>query len=185
MGSIFSLSNHKYIYLYPQNQSILFRSSSYDSFSHPVSLCQDYLSDDTEIIFQGTIYYCYISVERQLIIKNISVSEPVYRSDFTGKHPKLLTINARLAVIFWEKDDTDVINILYPLEQGSIQKMHRQTPVHSEPALDTSLIEEAYKKQLLEKDALIESIKQQYNELMDTASKYRAEALKWRSKFLG
>ena len=47
------------------------------------------------------------------------------------------------------------------------------------------LIEEAYKKQLLEKDALIESIKQQYNELMDTASKYRAEALKWRSKFLG
>lgn len=39
------------------------------------------------------------------------------------------------------------------------------------------------KNTLEKKDALIESIKKQYLELYDTASKYREEAIKWRNKF--
>lgn len=36
---------------------------------------------------------------------------------------------------------------------------------------------------ILQQNDIIESIKLQYNELMDTATKYRDEAIKWRSKF--
>lgn len=184
MSSIFTLSNNKYVYIYPQNQSIVFRSSSYDSFSQPIFLCQDYLSNDSELIYQGNIYYCYISLSKQLIVKNISVREPLYQGDFSGINPLLICIDSKLVVIYWDKFDTGVINVLFPLEEGYIKKMHQQGPVHSEAFSNFSSMKEAYEKQLLEKDELIESIKQQYAELMDTATKYRAEALKWRSKFL-
>ncbi len=39
-------------------------------------------------------------------------------------------------------------------------------------------------KELSQRDLLIESIKQQYEELMEVAEKYREEAIKWRSKFI-
>lgn len=41
----------------------------------------------------------------------------------------------------------------------------------------------ALKSELYKKNKMIESAKIQYNELMDTATKYRDEALKWREKF--
>lgn len=44
--------------------------------------------------------------------------------------------------------------------------------------------EEQYRTELRQKDLLIESIKQQYEELMQVAQKYREEAMKWRSKFV-
>ena len=45
-------------------------------------------------------------------------------------------------------------------------------------------IKEQYERELEQKDLLIESIKQQYEELMQVAQTYREEAIKWRSKFL-
>ena len=39
-----------------------------------------------------------------------------------------------------------------------------------------------YHKTINEKDAIIDSIKSQYSQLMDTANKHRDEAIKWRSK---
>lgn len=41
-----------------------------------------------------------------------------------------------------------------------------------------------YQRELYQRDLLIESIKQQYEELMEVAERYREEAIKWRSKFL-
>lgn len=41
-----------------------------------------------------------------------------------------------------------------------------------------------YAAELQKKDAVIESIKKQYEDLMDTAGKYREEAIKWRKKYL-
>ena len=46
---------------------------------------------------------------------------------------------------------------------------------------ETQLIERD--KLLRSQNAMIESAKKQYNELMDVASQYREEAIKWRSKF--
>lgn len=40
-----------------------------------------------------------------------------------------------------------------------------------------------YASELDMRDKLIESIKNQYNELMDTATQYRAEAIKWHDKY--
>jgi len=45
-------------------------------------------------------------------------------------------------------------------------------------------IVDSYKQRLWEKDQVIESIKSQYNELMEIANEYRSEALKWRKKFM-
>ena len=45
-------------------------------------------------------------------------------------------------------------------------------------------IKEQHEKELAQKDLLIESIKKQYEELMQVAQTYREEAIKWRSKFL-
>ena len=41
-----------------------------------------------------------------------------------------------------------------------------------------------YQREVYQRDLLIESIKQQYEELMEVAERYREEAIKWRSKFL-
>jgi len=45
-------------------------------------------------------------------------------------------------------------------------------------------LREAYQKEVLQRDLLIESIKNQYEELRLVAEKYREEAIKWRSKFV-
>ena len=38
-------------------------------------------------------------------------------------------------------------------------------------------------KNIEQKDAVLESVKRQYEELMNTATQYRDEALKWRSRY--
>ncbi len=43
---------------------------------------------------------------------------------------------------------------------------------------------ESCQKELVQRDLLIESIKQQYEDLMNVAEQYRQEAIKWRSKFM-
>lgn len=44
------------------------------------------------------------------------------------------------------------------------------------------IFSQKYEEEILKKDAIIESIKKQYQELMQTASRYRDEVIKWKSR---
>lgn len=67
---------------------------------------------------------------------------------------------------------------------AKLQTMEQEytTQLARTEALLTSQIS-TLKGELFQKNKMIESAKLQYNQLMDTAGKYRDEAIKWRSKF--
>ena len=44
---------------------------------------------------------------------------------------------------------------------------------------------EQLRSEIAKRNAIIDSAKRQYDELMNTAIKYRDEAIKWRNKFVG
>ena len=72
----------------------------------------------------------------------------------------------------------------YDLAQGIFEKM-KDTEYTAYFFGGKPGVAEKAKQEISQRDAIIESAKRQYNELMDTATKYRDEAIKWRGKFLG
>lgn len=58
------------------------------------------------------------------------------------------------------------------------------TPIEIETVTKNASLPSAYENQLREKDAIIDNIKLQYDNLMDIANKYRDEAHKWYKKYI-
>ena len=73
-------------------------------------------------------------------------------------------------------DDTDYKAMIEKLQSEHSQKQH-------ELEKNFSMKLNQLSAQIAKRDKLIESAKVQYNELMETAIKYRDEAVKWRNKF--
>lgn len=74
-----------------------------------------------------------------------------------------------------------------PLCKNSEMLSHTQTELDKSKALLAEMQKQISQLQsdLSSRDQLIESIRRQYEELMDTAMKYREEATKWHNKFYG
>lgn len=75
----------------------------------------------------------------------------------------------------------DSASVLKPLsDENKIQKLTDSFQQKLTEA-DTTIL--TLRQQITEQNQLIESIKSQYNELMDTAHQYRNEAIKWRENY--
>ena len=84
----------------------------------------------------------------------------------------LICILAGNQISFWQIGDNLSLSKLKLINENALSDKYNAEIAHLRQELST-------------RDTMIESAKRQYNELMDTATKYREEAIKWRNKFWG
>lgn len=111
-----------------------------------------------------------------------------------GSLPTLRILSAGGGLLVHLSHDTEefIFTINESLQCDKLGKT-QERPSLTQAELDKSkeLVAETQKQiselqsDLLGRDQLIQSIRKQYEELMDTAMKYRDEAIKWHNKFYG
>lgn len=79
--------------------------------------------------------------------------------------------------------DTQIHHILLLDQQHHITPLPTQDTI-SEHQRELSQVSANFQKSIQKRDQLIESIKGQYAELMNTATRYREEAIKWHQKYM-
>lgn len=251
MANIYALDTERNLLLYPSGQNIFLGTSNGRAFTRAVSLCNDYAEELSDVIYNGTIYFSYQNSHHDIILRNITDTEPVFQilqqdipdcfspklvvfqdtlllfysvknpvndsyllksvfPEQTGKKLKLSAVfsdkpsiysiisnnHLLLCVIdgaqihFWQIDKNWNIVKLSLQDDQTLTSMHMQAQAEYDQLLKKETRQLStqishLQQEISHRDALIESAKQQYNELMITATKYRDEAIKWRGKFLG
>lgn len=116
-------------------------------------------------------------------------SEVVFRS-LPALH--LLPVGEALLVHLSYDTEEFIFSINESLQCDKLSKnLEMPSPAQAELDKNKELLAEMQKQiselqsDLLGRDQLIQSIRRQYEELMDTAIKYRDEAVKWHNKFYG
>ena len=248
MGTIFSSSPEKKLFLYSCGASVYFRTAFNAEITRPVILCNDFSSSLSSVVFNDIIYYSYQNTDGDLILRSVldssilfhlsSSEAPGYFSPLLIPHDKdvlfLFFIKNPLSEQYILKytrpfEPTHIIHEVHtfsslptvhhiPFEKGTLLSCftHADTYVFKLEEKDLfyevkikSLPEEliesdknkkiilekeneilnrnnellSLKKEVSEKDNIIESITGQYNALMDTAYRYREEAEKWYTKY--
>ena len=232
MANVYVLDKERNLILYPSGQNIFLGTSSGKAFTRTVSLCSDYSQHLSDVIYKNTIYFSYQNSHHDIIVRNITDTEPVFQiaqqeiPDCFA--PQLFSFHNDLLLFYSIKnplDDTYLLKsvfpmqkekklnlsvsfsdvpMIYPLISGtkaflsiiagteiSFWQIHNSQKISrlslmDENTPDDKLLHEISRlqKELSIRDTMLESAKHQYNELMETATKYREEAIKWRSKFL-
>lgn len=272
MGNVYSIDAERNLILYHSGKNIYLRSSTGEALTRAVSLAGDYAESLSDTIYQGTIFYAYQNTEQDIIIKNITDTNPYYKISSQDTpdclQPQLTVFQNTLMLFYFVKNpvnehyllkcvfpdntdkrlvfseefaDTPVINLvsasknlylhLHSLEsnytlqldeslsycrlmpentlttqeasqyENRIQQLTdehikelQQQQLHFEKQLSSmnsqlkkELSEETeqLRSEIAKRNAIIDSAKRQYDELMNTAIKYRDEAIKWRNKFVG
>ncbi len=109
--------------------------------------------------------------------------------------PHLIPFSKGLILVIESDEDVEMLFIqntfsITPLHYNDIDYKTMLETLQSEHSQKQRELEKSFSMQLTQlsaqinkRDKLIESAKVQYNELMETAIKYRDEAIKWRNKF--
>lgn len=79
MGNVYSLDNERSLILYSSGKNIYLRSSSGEALTRAVSLANDYAGNLSDTIYQGTIFYAYQNTQQDIIVKNITDTNPYYK----------------------------------------------------------------------------------------------------------
>ena len=233
MANVYVLDKERNLILYPSGQNIFLGTSNGKAFTRAVSLCSDYSKHLSDVIYKNTIYFSYQNSNHDIIVRNITDTEPVFQiaqqeiPDCFA--PQLFSLHNNLLLFYSIKnplDDTYLLKsifpdqkekklnfsvsfsdipMIYPLITGtkiflciiastelSFWQIHNSQLVSKLSLMDENALTDKHlseisrlQKELSIRDAMLESAKHQYNELMDTATKYREEAIKWRNKFWG
>ena len=272
MGNVYSIDAERNLILYHSGKNIYLRSSTGEALTRAVSLASDYAESLSDTIYQGTIFYAYQNTEQDIIIKNITDTNPYYKINSQDTPDCLqpqLTVFQNMLMLFYlvknpvnehyllkcifpdntdkrlpfseEFTDISVINLVpttknlylhlhtkennFTLQideslsycqlmphttlttQEASQYENRITQLtadhtkelqHQQHQCEEKLASltlqlkkelsketEQLRSEIAKRNAIIDSAKRQYDELMNTAIKYRDEAIKWRNKFVG
>lgn len=264
MGNVYSLDTERNLILYASGKNIYLRSSSGESLTRAVSLSGDYSKSLSDIIYQGTIFYAYQNTGLDIILKNITDTNPYYKISSQDTPDCLypqITVFQNMLLLFYlvknpvneqfllkcvfpdqpekrllfteEFSDTPIIRLVassdylyvhiqtnqdtytlqiddtlhccrllphttltteeakqYELRIRQLSTEHdaklRQQQLTFEQQLkEQSAQNDQLRLELTKRNALIDSARHQYDELMNTAIQYRNEAIKWRNKFVG
>lgn len=131
MGNIFSTGNNETLIIYPQNNVIYLLVTKGTNPCQATVLEEDYKSNFSGFIYNQTIYYIYINIRNEIVVKNIR------------EKATFLTLAT--------EDDSAPYKEALAEAEAKIASLEQK----------------------------IESAKEQYASLMDTATKYREEAQKW------
>lgn len=251
MANIYALDTERNLLLYHSGNNIFLGTSNGRAFTRAVSLCNDYAGELSDVIYNGTVYFSYQNSNHDIILRNITDTEPVFQilqQDIPDCFsPKLLVFQDTLLLLYFIKNplnDTYLLKSIFPehpthklpisaifqnkptiystfsnnrmflhitagdhiefwqidkdwnaiklsfFDKNALTDLYAKAQAEYDIRLKEALMEqtkilEKAKQEISQRDAIIESAKRQYNELMDTATKYRDEAIKWRGKFLG
>ena len=247
MGSVYRTAEGNLV-LYDQDGKIYVRTLIRESIGRATVLASDYGSDLSDVLYRGTVFYAYKTVDGDILIRNITENGVWYRLGETGgpegHHPKLAVIDGDLFLWYVVQNPVDglwglrceipdvaeekksvlqkwkgkmamdaksmgtemTIPQVIPCQEGimvmadhermfwwgpkegwisiSRERSEKEMQEKTKNLEREKHIKEQHEKELAQKDLLIESIKKQYEELMQVAQTYREEAIKWRSKFL-
>lgn len=206
MANVFNIGRDKRIIIYSLDRYIFLRAAYIDGIERPVILAKDYLDGLSEAIYDGVIYYAYQNQERHIVVKNIMSLEADYViEDENTLCPVLSSIDGELVLFYLKKNN---LKCVLPLKAGQEIAVPREcenalvydvfcsqgkTFLYCDSLYEIEKIGhykqmscdiQKLKEEIAGKDRIIESVKKQYNELMETASEYRNEALRWRNKFM-
>ena len=265
MGNVYSLDADKNLILYSAGTSICLRTSIGSSLTRAVVLCNDYLDNLFDIVYNNTIYYVYRNTSQDIVVKSVTDLRDVYRIKSLDTPdcfmPRITVLAGQLMLFYIIKnplDESYCLKGLFPLDDTSalslpderfsdmpafhiimlrnsmivylgdgkkelifrlnenlvcetlvsepqLKGRYKELLSQSKADIDAQKLElgqtkenlsqaqeelaavreqaSKYAAELDMRDKLIESIKKQYNELMDTATQYRAEAIKWHDKY--
>ena len=206
MTHLYPIPNTNALYLYTNEHQILLRARTNEGMTRPILLASDYAGGLCDTLFQGIIYFAYLTKNNKLVVKNTQAHSSFYEVSFSDATlPKknklqLCSLEEHLLLFYLISDkenNTVALHLDFPFHPEK-NDIFYSTPVSM--AEDTNW-KDAYEKQKTElqqlKDSLSQSAQevahyqsllanstQQYNDLMYAAEKYREEAIKWRSKFI-
>ncbi len=168
-------------YLYAHNNNIISRPFVSGPFTSQTTLATDFLSDLSYCSHNNIIYYAYINTDNRLSIKNTLSSVNLYDissvdgSLFVAPHISIHDGVFLLTYSLYTPADNKYMPKLFYL---------KNSPLEIDFAQKDASLTSAYEELLKEKDAIIDNIKLQYDNLMDIANKYRDEAHKWYRKYI-
>lgn len=250
MANIYDLENDRSFLLYTNQNQILMRQKSGDMIGRSTLLAKDYSKHLSSFYTNGILYYSYITVHNEIIIRSSRDSLPLFHTENIDHHtygqPQISLFGNQLFLLYScqnPQSSSHSINLLRPLQknkpipipytfptQPDIQTMSTRNFLYISICSDFShkilCLDSSYQltelftsdtlqkaqQQLTEKNKsevmevrkqlenasstianqnrqiqklnqIIESAQNQYNNLMQVASQYKDEALKWRSKF--
>lgn len=246
MRNIYSVGQEKSLLLYTSRQSLYLRTLQAEHVTEPVILCNDYLSDLSDIVYRDTVYFAYMNTKKDIIVRNIMKQNILYA--VWGKdtpecfRPQLSVVGDNLLLFYVMKNPLEeeyVMRGVFPFGENSFQfpgsygtmptaqcisvKGNVLLIVAGDTAVRYFLLnpqgecialegEESWlsryapvwnqgkqnwenkvkmqmqtilqlQKNIEQKDAVLESVRHQYEELVNTATQYRDEAMKWRSRY--
>ncbi len=166
-------------YIYNIGSRIYVKQASAGPLNHVYAVAGDFVSDLSSCSHNNTVYYAYINSGDTLVIKNLLSSSVLYEFKNTG------TARIRFPHISLDGKYIFLTYALYePSENSYETKLYRLKEQPEEiPCKNKTAAFSGLHKMLSEKDAVINDIKLQYDELMDVAEKYRDEARKWYKKY--
>ena len=204
MANVYTAGSDRRLIIYSISRYIFLRTAYIDGIERPIMLVSDFLDGLSDVVLGDTIYYAYQNQNGDILVKNVMNNEALFRvksSENPDMHCPQLVVNKDRLMLFYMVTNplTDRLSLraVYPLEEGDslnipvdcenvdMLMQNEQKISEYENQLNTYMQENRQAIQTISQlEATIESVKAQYNELMETAIAYRDEALKWRSKFI-
>ena len=71
MANVYSIEKQKNLILYNSGKYIYLRVSVADTMDRPIVLSNDFSNSLSDTIYNGTIYYSYININQDIVIKSI------------------------------------------------------------------------------------------------------------------
>ena len=84
---------------------------------------------------------------------------------------------------YYEIDENNILNPVHIISNSILDEFDAKEIQHHLLLQKEQEQNNILKRKIAEQDAIIESIKQQYEDLMNTALQYREEAAKWHNKY--
>ena len=184
--------------VYP-NHGRLFLRKMQDPFARPRLLHDDYRSDLTSLVFERRLFYCYLSLNGDILIRTLEEGAPLFsvkkEEDRTLLHPQLTFFFQDLCLIYNDLSAKRAPRfcVLLPLapdpvpvcllrQDGGGISTARELLLHKKIQETDRLLRQEQDENRRLQHAL-DSAASQYAVLMDTAQQYRAEAGKWYEKY--
>lgn len=240
MGDVYLLDGGNNLVLYESGNMLYMRMVMGESAARPVTLCRDYAGELSDVVYRGTVYYCYVNARQDVVVRSITDLQDIYRIDGGNngscQSPYLAGLPNALLLFYGVKNPVSgdySLKALFPLEPQrylalpeihfarcpKLSVLYREQGLLlyagdgevrqvlsfdadlnytvwenaedcqracaelegrlSELCAEKNLLTEQLKRLGAEKDSVLESVRQQYGELMETALKYKEEAARW------
>lgn len=198
---IYEMLKGQRVMLERRGDRIYARQSQGISYGNEIVLAEHVKEYLGGCVYENSLFFLYINEQGEAMLRNIY--DTIVYCQIPPLHDRGTTMFerigglqvafGRLVIYFIEKknDEKYEVFLYFPFERKMDQRIGADYDHGQLLELQSAMKQkDGLQKQLEKRDqeierlrAMIESAKTQYNELMDVATRYRDEAVKWQSKF--